>query len=484
VQKVTFPDQTIQVTNTGTTSAVQNGDTIQIGNERMFVTGVTTVSAVSPGIWNLTVTRAILSTIEVAHAAGTIVYEVTDDATAAAPVLYTISDSGPKLLPDIGSAGGTFTYYGGLCIGVPTGTTCTNATCKTADGYVASPSSYTVTGAPAQHLSGAINSSSDPLTITTDGTDIENGDYIKIDSEAMLVTAGGGTSSLTVARAQLGTVLDSTHSNGVEIRYIVGTPDVTMADGTYIMAGGGFRVCGAAKVTAPHVLIVNTKDRDPLTGTLYEGLDQIQLNTIGYITLGPPDTGQYLGLSMYQPVTDEMSPFSTASYSPVQKLAAAPGGNIDDTVTTFQTQLSGAINVGDLIAIGTEVMQVTAVSGINVTVDRGNTLTPGSDSSAPHTGGTEIKRVTGSKCDGRSAALTDILLSQIGPVGSTDGLNGITGSIYAPHPYALFADSVSGTADIAVMSGCLFINGADSTFSFTPSLHFGTSTVTFLGEWG
>ena len=97
----------------------------------------------------------------------------------------------------------------------------------------------------------------------------------------MLVTAGGGTSTLTVSRAQLGTTA-ATHASLAEAKYITGTPDVSI-DGVYIMAGGGFFVCGAARLNAPHVLIVNTADINPVTGAPYPGgaLNQIQFDTRG-----------------------------------------------------------------------------------------------------------------------------------------------------------------------------------------------------------
>ena len=140
VKKVSYPDRKIRVTNTGGTSSVQDGDTIQIDNERMLVGTVTPISA---GVWSLAVTRAYAGSIETTHAAGTPVYQITADATTAVPVLYKISASEPKTLPDVGTIGGTFTYYGGLCIGMPLHLACTSANCDEASAYVGSAVSYT-----------------------------------------------------------------------------------------------------------------------------------------------------------------------------------------------------------------------------------------------------------------------------------------------------------------------------------------------------
>ena len=54
-------------------------------------------------------------------------------------------------------------------------------------------------------------------------------------------------------------------------------------------------------------------------------------------------------------------------------------------------------------------------------------------------------------------------------------VNGFRGTIYAPAQDALFADQISGTANLAVITGCIFIDGATSTFEFNPSELFGVS---------
>jgi hypothetical protein len=53
------------------------------------------------------------------------------------------------------------------------------------------------------------------------------------------------------------------------------------------------------------------------------------------------------------------------------------------------------------------------------------------------------------------------------------GLNAISGNVYAPHQHAVFADSLSGTANLAVLAGCIYIDGGDSTFGFKASGLFG-----------
>src|SRR5262249_52714220 len=190
---------------------------------------------------------------------------------------------------------------GGLCIGIPNNAAyqpCSNANCRTADGYAASAYS------PAQ--TGTIGSSGGSLTVTSGGgTAMSVGDYIQMDNEKMKITGGGGT-SWNVSRAELSTA-QAAHTNKA-IQYIVGSPDVTLTSGTYIMAGGGFRVCRAAKLTAPNVTIYNTND--DAGGS---PLDQVQINTIGSVTLGPQLTGLYQGLTIYQPAAEGMSGYTVGS---------------------------------------------------------------------------------------------------------------------------------------------------------------------------
>jgi hypothetical protein len=135
-------------------------------------------------------------------------------------------------------------------------------------------------------------------------TAVQTGDYILVDSERMLVTGGGGTTSLTVQRAQLGTTAATHHVNKA-VQYVTGTPNVTLAAGTYVMAGGGFFVCGGATVNAPNVLILSTTDT--VSGTTYAALDQIQIDTSGSVTLGAQATGPYQGLTIYQQASDSLA---------------------------------------------------------------------------------------------------------------------------------------------------------------------------------
>jgi hypothetical protein len=275
------------------------------------------------------------------------------------------------------------TYYGGICIGLPSGTGCSDSNC--ANDFT------TAAYSPAQTLSTAIGDALTP-TITTSGNAISAGDAIQIETERMRVIAvaplPGGKESLTVERGYMSTTA-ATHAAGRAILHVTangGGVNVTLAPGIYIMAGGGFYACGAATVSAPNVMIYNTDD--VFNGTELAALGQIELYTLGTVTLGPQTGGLYQGLTIFQDGTQEL---------------------------------------------------------------------------------------TTAKCDNRAENLSDIAL-----VATSQGINTISGTIYAPAENALFVDSLSGTANLAVLAGCIFIDGADSTFAFVPSGLFGIGSA--LGE--
>ncbi len=284
---------------------------------------------------------------------------------------------------------------------------------------------------PAQKLTGSIDAAE--TTVTSTSGDVQTGDFIEIDSERMLVTGGGGTTSLTVVRAQLGTTAQS-HSKGKAIDHLTvtgytgtaaspaacdfqsgdvtlqpgtyyggicvggttgtacnsgcnsGSAHVTLAPGTYVMAGGGFWVCGSSTLIAPNVTIYNT--RDPAHASGSGAIDQVEVNTSGTVALGPPTSGLYTGLTIFQ---------------------------------------DGALTVAD------------------------------------------------TNCDPKSkdSSLWDIALLNMASSGPNGQLGSISGTIYASYKHAMFADSVSGRANLAVFTGCIYVDGGTSTFDYKASGLFG-----------
>jgi hypothetical protein len=296
-------------------------------------------------------------------------------------------------------------------------------------------------------------------TITNTGTAVQTGDYIQVESEAMLVTAGGGTTTLTVQRALNGTTA-AAHGSGKEMKQVpvttVGTAaapapcdipsgtvtltpgtyyggicigaaagsdcgsniggtctttssataNVTMAPGTYIMAGGGFFVCGSSTLSAPNVMIYNTQDPTNTAGS--GAFDQIELNTTGSVALGPQTTGSYRGLTIFQ--------------DPALILTAS-------TVTC--------------------------------------------DSKMNYSGTPSQSYIS----------QWDIALVSMASTGSNGALGSVSGTIYAPANRSVFGDAVSGTANLAVLTSCMVIGGVSSTFNFQDSGLFGVGLGN-VSQWG
>ena len=254
-------------------------------------------------------------------------------------------------------------------------------------------------------------------------------------------------------------------------------------EGRYIMAGGGFQVCGNVTLDAPHVMIYNTNDPTAPLAT-YGKVGQIMLNTTGTVTLGPETRVKdplYAGFTIFQDRSQVVDPptFTPTNYTPVPTLAAA----VTSTASTFDVNGNpSAIYPGNVISVGTELMIVTSVkpNGANSTiaVNRGyNGTTP-----AAYTAGTAVKSVTygGDKCDNKgNTALggdhsdMDISFVGAGSVSGHDPLDFVSGTIYAAGPRADFENALFGSANLAVLASCIFIDsgdvpGATSDFSFIP----------------
>jgi hypothetical protein len=173
---------------------------------------------------------------------------------------------------------------------------------------------------------------------------------------------------------------------------------VTLNPGIYIMAGGGFFVCGNTALQAQGVMIYNTVDSaslDPTANPKAAELDQVKFNTNGNVNISGLNDAPYKGMTIFQGPDPAPTPAFASVTNPNQQLSTA-------------------------------------------------------------------------KCDGRAVNLTDIALLHMGSNGLGTGTpgTGIEGTIYAPGQFALFRDTVSGTNTLAVITGCIFIDGATSTFNF------------------
>ena len=75
---------------------------------------------------------------------------------------------------------------------------------------------------------------------------------------------------------------------------ISSTANVTFAAGVYIMAGGGLSVTGGASLNAAGVMVYNTN------ATAGGKFTAVNLATTGSVTLSPPRSGLYAGLTIFQ----------------------------------------------------------------------------------------------------------------------------------------------------------------------------------------
>jgi hypothetical protein len=389
-------------TTTGTTltssgTAIQTSDVIQIGSEQMLVTA-------GGGTRNITVQRGYNNTTAATHTSGTSIKKVpvTTLGTAANPVECTIATGTVTLQPG--------TYYGGICIGGLTGSACgSNIGGSCHAGWT------TIAYSPAVQLNTAsLSATATSIPVDWSGArtadPVSTGDVIMIDNEQMTVTsapATNGSATLTVTRHSNGTTA-TTHSNNAAVTQVqpMGTAHVTLAPGTYIMAGGGLFVCGLSTLSAPNVLIYNTQDPTTHASGTVGALDQVMINTTGSVSLGPQTSGAYEGLTYYQD----------------------PNVALDPGVTC----------------------EARTYFGLNPNPD------------APTQ--TQINEY-------------DLALMSMASTGANGALGSVSGSFYAPANTATFADAVSGTANLAVLTSCILIDGGNSTFAFQPTGLFGGNWI-------
>jgi len=86
------------------------------------------------------------------------------------------------------------------------------------------------------------------------------------------------------------TLQPGVYTGGISIK----TPNVSMAPGVYYMQGGGFTMSGgSSSLTANGVMIYNGADNSGKTG-------KIDVSGGGTITMSPPTSGDYSGISIFQ----------------------------------------------------------------------------------------------------------------------------------------------------------------------------------------
>ena len=518
-------DTIVQVTNTTTTSSVTVGDVIKVDNEQMLVTAVAAVNAVSPGIWNLTVTRGYNSTTEATHNAGAAVSKVTLDTrvsvtgTAVAvndviqvdneqmkvtavtssggnSVLLTVTrgfngtteathSSGATVydvVPDttlqitntgsVEVAAGDVIQVGSeqmLVTAVTAGATNIwnlTVTCA-ASGSTAPPRHPTLRGPPSRRPPWT------PGESRITGSVVAVNDVIQVDNEQMLVTAvtpSGSNSILTVTRAYNSTT-EVGHSNGATVFDVVSDSivQVTNTGSVEVAVGDTIQVdseemfvtsvtAGAANVWNLNVVRAygGTLEANHLAGAT---VTKVNPDTTIYVTgseVGASDVIQVDNELMYvisvTPNGANSTLTVTRGYNGTTEAAHASGATVYQPVGTG----SGGLGQVDIATSGNVTLTAQtsgAYTGLTIFQDPNQELST-------------------AQCDGRASNLWDIAL-----IDSGNGLNGISGTIYSADQYSLFGDEMSGTAELAVITGCIYIDGANSTFNFNAATGlFGITT--------
>jgi hypothetical protein len=141
-----------------------------------------------------------------------------------------------------------------------------------------------VVGANLNSSDGSSTISVVDLTGVSEIPAIANGDYIQIESEQMLVTAGGGTASLTATRAQHSTT-ETTHSANVtildltQIAYLA-----TVANGGMVANASGYDIYFSSSSTGASVLPYEQAYYDPTTGYGVWWIKETLSNSTDHVT--------------------------------------------------------------------------------------------------------------------------------------------------------------------------------------------------------
>jgi hypothetical protein len=389
----------------------------------------------------------------------------------------------------------------------------------------------TVAYSQAQTLGANINAIT--TSLTSSGTAIQNGDYIQIDNEIMLVTAGGGTKNLTVVREQLGThatahvkpapivrVVGSTATAASPSPCVVTSGNVTLSPGTYyggicIGADGGSDCIGAncaaqsayssdsynSKQTLNNNGGINKMQTDIVSsGTAIQDGDVIAIDNEWMLVTAGGGTKNLTVVRGYLGTAAD----THAKGTEILKVTAHSAAQVTLTAGTYVMAGGGfhvcglsVLSAPDVMIYNTQDPTNTSRYGAidQVELNTTGSVTLGAQDSGLYKGLTifqdgnlEVARDrygSNDTCDTKSKSADttppnpgdvtewDIALVSMASSGAGGALGSVSGTIYAPSNRAMFADSVSGTADLAVLSGCIFIDGSTSTFAFTPDKHFG-----------
>lgn len=373
------------------------------------------------------------------------------------------------------------TYYGGICIGAASGSSCVGTNCAAAGGTTTTIQSYPtvvkLTADVAANFDGT--GGIGPIQVNTTGP-INPGDVIAIDDEEMKVNSVDSTTQITVTREWNGTE-DAMHTSGTEVKKVVTTQNATAYSPAVTVNAPGPPAPGgltANQTTVPiqwpgqatvdpvqvnDVIQIGSEDMLVTAETVAAGSKATLTVTRNYFNTAAathPNGAAVLNASTGAAANVTLSPgvyimagggFSVCGAASL----SAPDVMIYNTVDSAHNAGNGALGQVDINTAGNVhlgPMNTGIYAGMTIFQDRSQTL-------------------VGGACDGKSGNSTqwDIALQSAAPLPASGELGSISGTIYAPNYGADFGDTMSGTANLAVITSCIYINGANSTFNFDPS---------------
>jgi len=312
---------------------------------------------------------------------------------------------------------------------------------------------------PKLFLKNSITATQTTLVVKTATPTIDDGELILLGTEKLYVVSGGGTVNLTVQRGALGSLAASHVKDTVEIKKI----PVTGTKGTAALP---------ASCSVPS----GTVTLDP--GTYYGGI------CIGVAT--GAECGNKVGGSC--PTTST----ATANVTLGTGTYTMAGGG-------FFVCGSSTLSAPKVLIYNTQDPTVSTGAGA---IDQILLNTTGSVSLHPQTRGTYAGLTifqdrtlgvigSGTSCDtkgkdGKTATAlqqADIGLGSMASTGANGPLGSLSGTIYSPSSRSIYSDFVGGTANLAVMTSCILIDGGNSTYDFHPEGLFGVE-LTVDHVWG
>jgi hypothetical protein len=367
------------------------------------------------------------------------------------------------------------TYWGGICIGAPSGSNCSGNNCKAAGGSTTTIQSYSPN--PVQlkadvpdNFDSNVPPGTGTILVDSSGSEISKDDLIAIDDEEMTVTGppvdnGNNTFTIPVSREANGTE-DAAHTKGTEVRVVVTT-----------LNGTAYSPAVSVKLPAGQTTLSAIATSIPVNSSAPVGVgDIIQIDNEAMTVTAIPDNSHLT----VKRGTFKTTPTTHNNGRAVLKIfdaSAPPPATVTLTEGVyimagggFSVCGAGSVSAPDGVMIY-NTNDPTVPTG-NGALGQVNINTAGSVHLGPMTSGIyagmtifeDRSKAVSTGCPQGDTTKWDVALQSAAALPSSGELGSISGTIYAAGPHATVGDTMSGTANLAVISSCIYIDGATSTF--------------------